>query len=131
MSEVKTPEEIRSEEMQKLNDDLLVRAEQLSKEHNGSKVEPLLYLDPKDPLNGVPITGFLKEPNRVTKAAIGDEILKSHFRGNMMALKACLMKEVSDSRLQSEDQSYDAVIFAAGEKAAAFVTIAIEQIKKK
>ena len=60
MSEVKTPEEIRSEEMQKLNDDLLARAEQLSKEHNGSKIEPLLYLDPKDPLNGVPITGFLK-----------------------------------------------------------------------
>jgi hypothetical protein len=131
MSEVKTPEEIRAEEMQKLNDDLLVRAEQLSKDNNGSKIEPLLYLDPKDPLNGVPITGFLKEPNRMTKAAIADEIMKSQWRGNLMALKACLMEKVSDPRLQSEDQSYDAVIFAAGEKAAAFVMIAISQIKKK
>jgi hypothetical protein len=124
-------EETRAAEMQKLNDELLAKAEELSLENKGAKIEPLLYLDPKDPINGVPITGFLKEPNRVTKAAIGDEILKSHFRGNMAALRACLMKDVSDQRLQSEDQAYDGVIFAAGEKAAAFVTISIDQIKKK
>lgn len=132
MSEqTKTEQEILAEKIDLLNADLLKRAAELKAEHNGAEIEPLLFLDPKDPTNGQPIVGFLKEPNRATKAAIGDEILKSHFRGNMVALESCLMKDISDKRLTSTDRAYDAVIFAAGEKAAAFVRISIDLIKKK
>ena len=111
--------------------ELEAKAEQLSKENNGAEVIPIFYLDPLDPENGTPIVGFLKEPNRMTKAAIGDELLKSSFRGYTTALQACLMKEVSDQRLTSNDRAYDAVIFAAGGEAANFVRIAISQFKKK
>lgn len=132
MSEVvKTEQEILAEKIDLLSADLVKRAAELKVEHNGAEIEPLLFLDPKDAVNGQPIVGFLKEPNRATKANIGDQILKSHFMGNMVALQACLLTEISDKRLLSQDRDYDAVIFAAGEKAAAFVKISIDLIKKK
>ncbi len=127
MSEQLTKEQ----EKEKFIAELEAKAAELSKANNGAEVRPLFYLDPLDPENGTPIVGFLKEPNRVTKAAIADEILKSQFKGYMVALSSCLMKDVSDARLTSQSQVYDAVIFAAGEEAASFVRVAISQLKKK
>jgi hypothetical protein len=81
MSEVvKTEQELLAEKIDLLSADLVKRAAELKVEHNGAEIEPLLFLDPKDTMNGQPIVGFLKEPNRATKANIGDQILKSHFK---------------------------------------------------
>lgn len=107
------------------------RAAELSVEHKGASVVPVWYLDPLDPENGKPIIGYLKEPNRMTKAAIADELLKSTFRGQNIALEASLLKDHSDPRLWSTNQAYDPVIFSAGIEAAAFVKIALTQFKKK
>jgi hypothetical protein len=117
-------------EEEKFNDDLFAKAAELSQKYNGAEVVPVHYIDPINP-EGTPIVGFLKEPNRMTKANIADEILKSHFRGSAVALEACLLKDVSDPRLWSQRREYDAIVFAAGETAAQFVQIAISQVKKK
>lgn len=128
-----TQDQIQEQEKEKAKfiAELEEKAKQLSAANNGAEVIPVFYLDPIDPKNGTPIVGFLKEPNRATKAAIGDELMKSSFRGYMTALQACLMPDVSDARLKSQDSRYDAVIFAAGGEAANFVRIAISQLKKK
>lgn len=126
-----TAEQIKEAEKERFMQELQARAEQLSKENNGAEVIPVYYIDPVDPINGTPIVGFLKEPNRMTKTAIADEITKSPWRGNLAALQACLMKDVSDPRLSSDKREYDAIALGAGETAAQFVRIAINQLKKK
>ena len=86
-------EELNTQEAEKAKfiAELEEKAKQLSAANNGANVIPVFYLDPIDPENGTPIVGFLKEPNRATKASIGDELLKSHFRGCMVALQSCLL----------------------------------------
>jgi deoxyxylulose-5-phosphate synthase len=116
---------------QEFNDALELRAKELSVKNKDAKVVPIWYVDPVDGENGKPIIGFLKEPNRMTKASLADEITKSMHRGYNMALTACLMKEESDPRLLSNDQKYDAVIMAASYAAGDFIAIAINQYKKK
>lgn len=126
-----TPDEIFEQQKAAFILEMEGKAEELSKANSGAKVVPLYYLNPLDPIKGVPVTGFLKEPNRMTKANLADEITKSKWRGYLMALQACLMKDVSDPRLYSDDKIYDAIAFAAGEEAGNFITIALSQIKKK
>lgn len=123
-------EEIEISEQEKLMNELWEKAKELSKQHDGANVVPLYYLDPINP-EGAPIVGFIKEPNRVTKAAIGDEVFKSTFRGALAAFEACIMKDVSDPRFFSQSKAYDQIIFAAGIEASAFVKLALNQIKKK
>jgi len=125
---VKTEQEIKLEALQV---QVEAKAAELSATM-GVKVVPMVFLDLEDAINGEPKIGFLKEPNRVTKENIMDVALQGKImRARSMALQASIMKECSSPELTSEMPKHDAYVFAAGEKAIEFITIAIDQLKKK
>lgn len=126
-----TEEQKKLLEVEEFEKNLYIRAEEISKANNGKKVIPIWYADPFDPEKGKPITGFLMEPNRATKGAIADTLMKSLYQGQQQALAASLIEKESDERFKSINQAYDAVILAAGIAASQFVQIALSQFKKK
>lgn len=126
-----TAEQVKEYEREVFEQALKVRADELSKADNGKKVIPIWYLDPVDPDNGKPIIGFLKEPGRPVKGSIMDALMVSRSRAASIALESSLMKDISDSRIVSTSQIYDAVNTAAGLEALNLVKIATSQFKKK
>jgi len=125
------PDQHQQQELEKFEQALKDRAAELSAAHGNALIIPLWYNDPADPINGKPIIGFLKEPNRATKGSILDTMMVSHSRAATIALNAALMKEVSDERILSSSQLYDPINIQAGFEALGLVRIAVSQFKKK
>jgi len=122
-----TPEEIKKQEREKFGQALYDRAAELSVANGNAKVIPIWYEDPVDTINGKPIIGFLKEPNRATKGSILDTHLVSRSRAATIALNASLMKEVSDERIISSSQVYDPINIRAGLEALYMTNVATSE----
>lgn len=126
-----TAEQGKAAELEKFEQALKDRAQELSTANGGKKVIPIWYLDPIDADNGKPIIGFLLEPNRATKGNIMDKFAFSVSQAGKIALEASIMKNESDPRIISTDSQYDAVNMKAGEEALSLIRIAVSQFKKK
>lgn len=85
------------------------RAEELTavyKDKGVYKIHPIVF---KDESTGDEIVGFIKEPSRAAKMAVMDKSMMGAFGAVEEILDSVLLKDVSDPRMFSEDQAYDAI----------------------
>lgn len=103
------------------------KAEDLSVKHGG-KVHPIIFLIPE---SDEKIIGFMQEPPRFVKLRVMDKGLTTPVTAASEIVDAYLIKEESDPRIWSEDQSNDKYYLGACWEAYNIVTMAINQFKKK
>lgn len=94
----------------------------------GVKVLPIIF---KDGENDEYVVGYIKEPNRMVKAAILDKSLTGQFSAAAELLNVVIIKEASDPRITSEASENDKYFFAAALEAFSFITISSNLLKKK
>lgn len=89
------------------------------------KVHPVVFY-----FNAEPVTGFLKEPARLTKYRYLDKAMNGPITSGIELLEACLIKDQSDPRLTSESPEYDGLNLAAITAAISLVKSASGSLKK-
>lgn len=99
------------------------KAAELSKSLN-CKVHPLLFMTEDG--EGF-VTGFVKEPNRVTKQRYLDKAIQQPAIASGELLEACLIREESDPKIMDEDIYY----FGASANMASIVQAAVNLYDKK
>jgi hypothetical protein len=76
------------------------------------------------------IIGFITEPKRQAKFAAIDELMRSPSGAGEMLLKACLIKEESDTRLYSDLPENDDIVISASLECLKFISAYSNEIKK-
>lgn len=87
------------------------KALQLTEEYKRSGVYKVHAIVFKDEASGDDITGFVKEPSRMAKAAVLDKALMGSISAVEEILDSVLIKEHSDPRMSSESQEHDSIHF--------------------
>ena len=109
------------------NEEIQLKADELSQKH-GSKVYPLVFMvEGSDDQ----VIGYIKEPPRFVKLRVMDKGFTNPISAASEVVDAYLIKEESDPRIWSEDQTNDKYYIGATLEAYNMVKLAINQFKKK
>lgn len=106
--------------------DVQKKAEELSLKFN-CKVVPIVFKDELDK----DVIGYIKEPNRMSKARVMDKSLTSPVTAACELLDAVLIREESDLRIISDLSENDKYYLGAAMAAYALIELSADTFKKK
>lgn len=111
------------------NEEIQLKADELSQKHN-CKVHPLVFVvDPSNPDNQERVIGFIKEPPRHVKLRVMDKGLSAPMTAAAEVVDAYLIREESDKRIM--DEGDDLWYLGAAYEAYNLIKMGINQFKKK